>query len=340
MGEDFIVKFARTKDPRMVTRSDYPTLEQSLSIAEQLLDRRPDCIEPFHPTVGGNDSHSFRLWVDGDAMLLKIKKRPGSPIGVYFHSRIKGAGVPVPELISFSRNAGPGGEACAIWEWIEGEPAEWEPDEPCPYDETEFGEILRRIHDLRFDGPFGFLGDDPPASSSPCLPDCGPVSEFWPGFFHCDRAAQRYFDKGYLSCREADLLSSLPARLSNELGQAEPCLLHMGDIMHNGNIIVEPDSGRILAVVDYVDSMAGDPRWELAWVDYYFADYPFDRAPFDMARFRAAYCTDHDPRDPLGRFYLAGILLFEKLLFFDPTSLRGRWAIETVKGILDSFDGI
>jgi hypothetical protein len=314
--------------------------EQALSVGEELLGRRPDCMEPFHPAVGGDDSYSFRLWADGDEMLLKIKKQPGSPIGVYFHGRIREAGVPVPELIAFDSNAGPGGEACAIWEWIEGKPAEWEDTEPCPYDEAEFGELLRRIHDLRFDGPFGLLGDDPSARSFQSHPDLGPVSESWPGFFHCDRAAQRYFDKGYLDRREADILSSLPDRLSDELGQAEPCLLHMGDIMHNGNMIFDPGSGRIFAVVDYVESMAGDPRWELAWVDYYFTDLGLGRAPFDMARFRAAYGTDHDPKDPLGRFYLAGILLFEKLLFFDPASPRGRWAIDRVKSILDTFDGV
>lgn len=316
------------------------TFEQSLSVAKELLGRRPDRMEPFHPIVGGDDSHSFRLWVGGDEMLLKIKKHPGSPIGVYFHDRIKEAGLPVPELIAFDSNAGPGGEACAIWEWVEGEPAEWEPSEPCPYDEAEFGELLRRIHDLRFNGSFGFLGDDPPARSFTSHPDLGPVSKSWAGFFHCDRAAQRYFDKGYLDRREADILSSLPDRLSDELGRAEPCLLHMGDIMHNGNMILQPGSGRILAVVDYVESMAGDPRWELAWVDYYFTDLPFDRRPFDMTRFRAAYGTTHDPSDPLCRFYLAGILLFEKLLFFDPASPRGRWAINTVKSILDTFDRI
>jgi len=274
-------------------------------------------------------------------MLLKIKKSRGSPVGVYFHGRLRKAGLPVPELIAFAPNAGPCGEACVIWEWIEGEPAEWEPPDPCPYDEAEFGELLRRIHDLRLDGPFGFLGD--PASAGRSFtshPDLGSVSESWPGFFHCARAAQRYFDKGYLDQREADILASLPDRLVDLLVRPEPRLLHMGDIMHNGNMILEPGSGRILAIVDYVESMAGDPRWELAWLDYYFADLPFGRAAFDMARFRAAYGTDHDPRDPLGRFYLAAILLFEKLLFFDPASSIGRCAIETVRQILASFERV
>ena len=293
---------------------------------------------PFYPTVGGDDSHAFRLRSRGDDMLLKIKKKPGSPVGVYFHSRIQKAGLPVPELIAFSADAGPGGESCAIWEWIEGAPAEWTSDERCPYDEAELGALLRRIHDLEFDGDFGFLGDDVSARSFTYTPHMAPTSESWAGLFLCDRAARRYFDKGYIDRREADLLSALPERLADDLGCAQARLLHMGDIMHNGNLIVDRNSRRILAVVDYVESMAGDPRWELAWFDYYFAEMPQARATFDLTRFRAAYGTNHDPKDRLGRFYLAAILIFEKLLLYDPASGRGRWAIETLKDILESFE--
>ena len=106
--------------------------------------------------------------------------------------------------------------------------------------------------------------------------------------------------------------------------------------MHHGNMIVDPDTGRILAVLDYVEATAGDPRWELACVDFYFDQYP-DKAPFDMERFRAGYDARHDPTDSLGRFYLLAILVFEKLLFFDPASARGRWAIQTVKSALAGF---
>lgn len=186
---------------------------QAIGIAIHLLKRRPDHLEFFRPAVGGDDSHSFRLRLGGEQMLLKIKRRPGSPVGVYCHSRLKEAGLPVPELVAFDPRSGPKGEACTIWEWVDGTPAEWGPDEPCPYAEAELGELLRRIHDLRFDGPFGSLGDDLASRSFAPLPDLGPVSDTWPGFFHCDRAAQRCFDKGYLDQRQADILSSLPERI-------------------------------------------------------------------------------------------------------------------------------
>ena len=140
-----------------------------------------------------------------------------------------------------------------------------------------------------------------------------------------------------LDRQEADILASLPERLHQEFSEAPSRLLHFGDIMHNGNLILDPESGKILAVIDYVESMAGDPRWELAWVDYYFGPQPSKF--FDMARFRAAYGTDHDPEDPLGRFYLLGILLFEKLLWLDIESPRGRGSLDRAREILRGFDG-
>ena len=317
--------------------SQRPGHDAALEISETLLGRSPQRIESFQPAVGGNDSHSFRLWLDGEAMLLKIVRQPGKPVGVYFHNRLRQAGLPVPELIAFDPKGGPGGEVCAIWEWIEGKPAEWGPCDPCPYDEAELGELLRRIHDLEFEGPFGFLGDDLSARSFAPCPDLGPISESWPGFFHADRAARRYYEKGYLSRLEADILSALPERFAEELSRARPRLLHMGDIMHNGNLIVR--NGRIVAIVDYVESMVGDPRWELAWFDYYFSELPFGRSPFDMSRFRAAYGTDHDRLDNLSRFYLLAILVFEKLLWLDPASRIGQWATQAVRHILLTVGG-
>lgn len=307
--------------------------EQAQQIVTSLLGTVPEALERFKPQIGGDDSHSFRLRADGQQLLLKVKKKPGTPIGVVFYERIREAGVPVPDLVAYEPRARPGGEACAIWSWVEGRPAHWEAGEPCPYDEAEFGQILRRIHELRFDGPFGHLGDDLASRTFFSHPDLGPVSETWAGFFHCDRAARRYRDLGYLTAREARALSALPHRLEPFLTDVEPRLLHNGDMMHHGNMIVDR-SGRIAAVVDYVESMAGDPRWELAWIDFYFDLYPYYPVSFDMARFRAGYGTDHDPEDEVGRFYTLAILIFEKLLFYRPETPRGAWAIAKAKELL------
>ncbi len=306
------------------------------SIAKNMLGCPVDGCARFLPIAGGTDSYAFRLRVGSERLLLTVKKRPGSPVGLYFHGRLKAAGLPVPDLVAFEPNAGPNQESCAIWEWVEGVPAAWNQGEPCPYDEAEFGELLRGIHSLGFAGAFGFLGDDL-GKRTFSLPDLGPTSMSWGAFFHCDRVARDYLQRGYLDPREAEILASLPDRLGTELGRAEPRLLHLGDIMHNGNMLVESGSGRICAILDYTESMAGDPRWELGWIRYYFSDYPWDRPTFDLARFWAGYGTEYGSSDALGRFYLVAILLFEKLRFYDPVSPRGRWAIATVKRILRGF---
>jgi hypothetical protein len=310
---------------------------QAAELIHQLLGARPLDVARYTPEVGGDDSYSYRFSAHGEQLLLKVIKTPGTPVGLYFYHRVKTAGVPVPELLAFAPDAGPKGQACAVWSWVEGQPATWEAGQSCPYDEAKFGELLRRIHDLRFDGAFGILGDDVRQRAFSSHPDLRATSESWLGIFDCQAAAKRYYDKQYLDRRQAAALASLPERLRGAFLDLEPRLLHMGDIMHHGNMLVGPQ-GEIVAVVDYVESTAGDPRWELAWIDYYFDIYPFDRRSYDMDRFRAAYGTDHDPDDEVGRFYLLAILLFEKLLFFLPGSPRGRWAIETVRQLLSAFE--
>ncbi|MFZ0215402.1 MAG: aminoglycoside phosphotransferase family protein [Candidatus Dormiibacterota bacterium] len=312
------------------------TVQHAEVIAEDLLRRRPDSCERFLPRAGGTDSCNFRLSVGSERMLLTVKRRPNSPVGMYFHGRLQAARLPVPEAVAFGARAGPHGEACAIWEWIDGTPAEWGGGEPCPYDEAEFGQLLRRVHSLRFDGPFGFLGDDPQQRTF-SIPGLTPSSAEWASVFDCEGAARHYLARGYLDSAEARLLASLPVRLEDELDCTSPRLLHMGDIMHTGNLLIAPDSGHIRAVLDYSESMAGDPRWELAWVRFYFADCAGTSPTFDLARFWAGYGAEYGAEDPLGRFYLAAILLFEKLRFYDPNTPRGRWAIATVRHILRSF---
>ncbi|HUT19914.1 MAG TPA: aminoglycoside phosphotransferase family protein [Anaerolineae bacterium] len=310
--------------------------DQAHQLVGHLLGMQPLDLTRYRPPVGGDDSYSYRFSAGGERLLLKVKKTPATPVGLYFYQRVKAAGVPVPELVAFAPDAGPEGQACAIWSWVDGRPATWGAGHPCPYDEAAFGELLRQIHALRFDGEFGLLGDDLARRTFSSHPDLRATSDTWLGFFDCEAAARRYRDKGYLDRRDAVTLARLPERLQCAFLDVEARLLHMGDIMHHGNMLIGPH-GEILAVVDYVESTAGDPRWELAWVGYYFSIYPFDRRSFDMDRFRAAYGTDHDPDDEVGRFYLLAILLFEKLLFFSPQSDRGRWAIHAVKRLLREY---
>jgi hypothetical protein len=310
------------------------SLEQARRISKDLLGSDVDRIEPFLPRVGGYDSHCFRLWTWQNQILLKIMKHPGKPIGIYFHDRLEQAGIPVPKLIAFSKNAGPNGEASVIWDWVQGEPVRWHPGQPCPYDEAQLGELLRAIHELPFDGSYGFLCDSLSERSYTWHPHLGPISKAWSEFFHCSQVAAQLFKDGYLDEEEAEILSGLAENLRKDLDCTPRSLLHT-DIRNN--MILEPGTGRILAVFDFTESCAGDPRWELAWIDYWFIDRFEHFLPFDMTRFRAAYGTDHNLRDPIGRFYLAMILSLEAVPTYDPTSLGHRWAVLTLKTVLRTF---
>lgn len=313
-----------------------PTNEEAGSVASSILGRSPCRTECLWPKIKTNDCYTYRIWVSETPMLLKISKRPDVPMGLYFYQRLREAGIPVPELIAFSPDAGPAGQACAVWEWVEGiSSRNWTEGEPCPFDEAEFGELMRRIHELEFDGQFGLLGDDPSRRGYTWGPSIRPASDSWSGVFDFRTAGRGLLDLGYLNREEFNVFSRLPETLSDELN-ARPCRLLHCDL--RSNLILDPQTREVRVVVDYTESFAGDPRLELAIVDYWFSDRIVHFLPFDMERFRTGYGTKHNPRDPLGRFYLAVILASDGLPSWDGRSLKGQWSITTLKAILHTFE--
>jgi aminoglycoside phosphotransferase (APT) family kinase protein len=288
--------------------------DQALRIAYQLLGRPPETVEPFVPPTGGDDSHSFRVWDRGRPLLLKVMVRPGMPIGAYFHGRLREAGLPVPELVAVSPDGVSGERACGLFEWVEGTAAEFDSHERPPYDEAEFGILLRTIHDLRHEGGFGRL-DDGGRTSHGEWEDW--VSEL------VEWTTTTCVRRGACAPELAERLRRLPERFADDLAAAPPALLHYGDIMHNGNLIVDPARRHILAVVDFSDAIVGDPRLELAWVDLYFGAHGHFGRGFDLARFRMAYGDEADSGDPLRLFYVA-LALVTMLTYVDPGSKRAR----------------
>jgi aminoglycoside phosphotransferase (APT) family kinase protein len=235
---------------------------------------------------------------------MKIARRQGAePLGLYFHGRLRKAGLPVPALIAYGESTLKGRQS-TIWEHVEGEQARWPGTGPCPYDEAECAELLLQIHALDFDGPFCLLGDEPPDR------EFGPASDAWAEMFPCGRAARSYFDQGLIDKKEADILASLPSLLNEELGRVERRLLHM-DFFFNGNLILDEGTKRIIGVVDYAEAMAGDPLLEVAVFERHHLP---DKHIFDIKRFRDAYGS-YDPDGPLVRFYVLSLLLFERLMY-------------------------
>ena len=312
-----------------------PTNSEAESIASSLLGRCPSRTECLWPKIKTNDCYTYQIWVSGTPMLLKISQWPDVPMGLYFYQRLKEAGMPVPELIDFSRDAGPGGQASAAWEWVEGiSSRNWKQGQPCPFDEAEFGELMRRIHELEFDGQFGLLGDDPSRRGYTWGPCIRPGSDSWSGVFDCQTAGRKLFELDYLDREEFNVFSRLTETLSDELN-ARPCRLLHCDL--RSNLILDQQTRNIRAVIDYTESFAGDPRFELGIVDYWFSDRIVHFLPFDIERFRAGYGTKHNPRDRLGRFYLAMILVSDGIPRWDPSSLKDQWCITTLKTVLHTF---
>jgi len=274
-------------------------------MVRELLGRPADSVTRYVPPHGGGASFSFRVRAAGRELLLKINRRPGEPVGAYYHRRLREAGVPVPALVAYGSGKLPAGQGYALFEWVEGVPAEFGSADKPPYDEAQLGEVLRAIHDLRHPDGFGRLDDEGHASCAT-----------WPEALRATWYTEKCVTRGAITAEVGARVEGLPARFGSELSAVEARLLHYEDIMFNGNVIVGADR-RIVAVVDFGGAMAGDPRWELMWFDYYFGEYGHhERAPqsFDVKRFRTAYGREYDPHGPLQRLYLVSALL-EKLSF-------------------------
>ncbi len=299
----------------------------------KLLGRVPESIETYRPRAGGGESRCFVLRQEGQALFMKIARRQGAePLGLYFHGRLREAGLPVPALVA-SGESTLKGRLSTIWEYVDGGQARWRGRGPCPYNEAECAELLIRIHALDFDGPFCFLGDEPPDR------EFGPASDTWAEMFPYDLAARSYFDQGLIDEKEADILVSLPHLLDEELGKVEKRLLHM-DFFFNGNLILHEGTGRIVGVVDYAEAMAGDPLFEVAVFERHHLP---DKHIFDIQRFRDAY--GYDPNAPLIRFYVLSLLLFERLMHdyvrenLESTTLRKKEGLflDQVRLLVHSF---
>lgn len=298
------------------------------SITETLLGTPPDKIEPFRAPSGGLESQCFRLWKGKDALFMKTVAQGHQPIGLYFYNRLEDAGLPVPKLIAWHPNIGANNQSCTIWEYVDGQQANWLKTNTCPYDEAHCGELLHQIHDLKFDGPFCFFEDEPPDR------EFGPCTDNWEKMFPYAQTAQRFFDEALLTRKEADTLTSLPTLLDSELAQVEKRLLHM-DFFFNGNLILEHNGTKIVSILDYAEAMSGDPHFELAVLERHGLSTRFQ---FDIQRFRSGYGTGYDPNAPLINFYILAILLYERLFFDDESRNQvGKRNIDTVKSLLQSF---
>ncbi|WP_436924767.1 phosphotransferase family protein [Halosimplex amylolyticum] len=143
----------------------------------------------------------------------------------------------------------------------------------------ESGRYLARIHDLRTFEEFGDLvtgSADPNDGPGPDEPVVQGGRDDWVdrlrdivAFALDDLDGTRFADL------EGDLRVYVDDRLDNLTFDAEPVLLH-GDY-RPGNLLADPDTGEVTAILDWGASQAGDRRYELAWVVREFSK----QAPLD-----------------------------------------------------------
>ncbi|WP_436911945.1 phosphotransferase family protein [Halosimplex marinum] len=178
----------------------------------------------------------------------------------------------------------------------------------------ESGRLLARVHDLR---SFDAFGDLVSRDGGPAVRD-GRAT--WP-----DRLRDIVDDSldGLAGTRFAGLEEPLREYADDRFAEldlaADAALLH-GDY-RPGNLLADPDTGDLTAVLDWGAAQAGDPRYELAWAVREFSG----RAPVgsaDRERVREAFVDAYEEgradgfeRDAASErrqsFYLAATWLVE-----------------------------
>lgn len=220
----------------------------------------------------------------------------------------RSVGVPAPEIIRSDRT-----ERWTVMRRLPGIPIDsgYESWDGCPYDELEFGVILRRMHSIEPSG-YGPVDDE---GRTP-FPK-------WQEFLI--RASESAF--GTCVAR-----GSLPASLAERLRErwfpeledvdlGTPSLLHM-EALGFANIMYAPKTGAITGLLDYEDCIGGDPLLEICWMKYYFEYASRDQRYFDFGRFAEGYGELELDAERLALY--SPFPLLDKLRWIDPKSGRAR----------------
>ena len=196
------------------------------------------------------------------------------------------------------------------------------PHKGCPYDEKQFGTILKRFHGIE---PLG----------------CGPIDDTgnalfstWPAFLVEAATSALGTCLGRASIPR-DLAKDLEMRWVPQLEMlsvSKPALLHM-ESLGFANLMYDPESRTVTGLLDYEDCIGGDPLFEMVWMRYYFEHGGTDQKYFDFSKFEEGYGpveTDSD-RALLYRPFT----YLEKLRWIEPAGKRARSYWDRLKGLME-----
>ena len=128
----------------------------------------------------------------------------------------------------------------------------------------KLGEVVARLHEIRTDG-FGLFDLRPLAEGSQVL--CG-TRQRWSDYLTVRLAEHvaRCSDLGAMTASEVDAVLRLFDGSASLFDDVAPCLLH-GDL---GNHNVFTDGTAITALIDWEDSLSGDPIYDIAfWATFH-----------------------------------------------------------------------
>jgi aminoglycoside phosphotransferase (APT) family kinase protein len=263
----------------------------SLSALSKALGIDIRAMEPEPIASGGAHSQVYACQTADGEMILRIGQGKQGFYTHYFPERVdwrnwsdqhwaitraRQAGVPAPEVVASDRATG-----ALLMRRLPGIPIDSRYDEVwqgCPYDEWEFGVLLRRLHSVRPSG-FGPIDDHGTA-----------LFATWGAFLAAAArsALQTCRERGALSpALGEELEASWLARLG-DITCSQPSLLHM-ESLGFANIMYAPATRAITGLLDDEDCLGGDPLFEFVWMAYYFEHDDLDQTFFDFSRFRSGY---------------------------------------------------
>jgi aminoglycoside phosphotransferase (APT) family kinase protein len=210
-------------------------------LAHELLGRLPDAIEPL---VMWTDRATHQVTIGAERFVVKTDDdRSTVAREVEGQRRAATAGVPVPEILAAVDDA-------FAMRWVDGPTLTEHPTSDAWRDT---GERIRIAHDLGGEPPFGtgFGGFEPEQPTwrrffdtfaESMLQDCERDLEFPPASAERVRAA---------------LAGAAPLLDTPHLGWCH------GDFQPN-HVIIDPETNRVAAIIDWADQGSGDVGWDVS----------------------------------------------------------------------------
>jgi aminoglycoside phosphotransferase (APT) family kinase protein len=263
-------------------------------LLEKALSESISSVEPLEVTDGGLHSSILIIRTIHNEYVLRIPKGGQGFCTRFVESHIdrskwfdqrwatdlaRELGVPAPKIMYSSRQDPRDSVQFVVMERLPGVPindyGQWN---GCPYDEKEFGEILRKLHAVEVSGagPIDDFGDTYFAS--------------WQDFLNAmaDRLMQVCLVRGGIDDKLNDNLQRHWLPHLSLLSDSSTRLLHL-ESLGFANILYNSQTRSITGFLDYEDCVGGDPLFEFAWMYYYYGHPASAQTLFDYDRFLSGY---------------------------------------------------